>query len=104
MKATIRTSGTQLRLQVGDVVTVDRIETAPGDTVVYDRVLLLEDGEAVTVGQPTVPKAQVSAEVIEHFRGPKVRVFKLRRRKNSRRVRGHRSELSRIRVTEIKGA
>ena len=104
MKATIRTSGTQLRLQVGDVVTVDRVATEPGATVVYDRVLLLEDGEAVTVGQPTVPNAQVSAEVIEHFRGPKVRVFKLRRRKNSRRVRGHRSELSRIRVTEIKGA
>lgn len=102
MKATIKASGTQLRLQVGDVVAVDRVATGPGETIVYGDVLMLENGEEITVGKPTVPDAAVHAEVIEHFRGPKVRVFKLRRRKNSRRVRGHRSNLSRIRITEIK--
>ena len=101
MKATISTSGRQIRLRQGEVLTVDRVKAEPGSQVVYDDVLLVEDGDKVTVGTPKIDGAKVTAEVIEHFRGRKVRVFKMRRRKKYRRTRGHRSELSRIRVSAI---
>ena len=101
VRATIVTSGTQLRVKQGDVLDIDRVRTAPGESLVFDNVLLIEDGEKLTVGSPSVADAKVSAEVLDHHRGKKVRVFKMRRRKNSRRVRGHRSELSKIRITGI---
>lgn len=101
MKATFRTSGTQLRVKQGDLLTVDRVKDEPGATIVFGDVMLIEDGDKIEVGKPYVANAAVKAEVVEHLRGPKVRVFKMRRRKNSARSRGHRSELSRIRITSI---
>lgn len=101
MKATIVASGTQLRVRQGEVLEVDRVKAEPGSSVVYDRVLMIEDGDDVKLGNPGIKDAKVSAEVLEHYRGAKVRVFKMRRRKKYRRTRGHRSELSRIRITGI---
>lgn len=104
MKATISTSGTQLRVKQGDVVVVDRVATELGGKVEFPQVLLLEDEELFAVGTPHVPNASVEAEVVEHFRGKKVRVFKMARRKGYRRTKGHRSELSRLRITNISNA
>ncbi len=101
IKATISTSGTQLRVKGGEELTVDRLAAEPGSSVVYDKVLLVEDDGKVALGTPLLANATVTAEVLGHFRGDKVRVFKMRRRKKYRRLRGHRSELSRIRITSI---
>lgn len=101
MKATICTSGHQLRVSQGDVVVVDRVAAEVGAKLKFPEVLLLEDGDTIAIGKPNVPKAVVEAEVIEHFRSKKIRVFKMERRKKYRRTRGHRSELSRLRITSI---
>jgi large subunit ribosomal protein L21 len=66
-------------------------------------VLLVGDGDKISVGQPNVKGASVSAEIVEHRRGEKLRIFKFKRRREYRRRRGHRDELTRIRVTAIKG-
>ncbi len=99
--ATISTSGTQFRVRQGDVLTVDRIHSEPGSKLKFDKVLMIEQDDNISAGSPHVADAMVEAEVLEHFRGKKIRIIKLRRRKNSRRTRGHRSELSKIRITAI---
>src|SRR5215472_740859 len=101
MFAIIKTGGKQYRVAAQDVVTVGKLAGNPGDTVAFEDVLLV-GGDAVVVGCPTVAGATVAGELVEHQRGPKVIVFKKRRRKNSRRKRGHRQEFSVIRITEIR--
>lgn len=101
IKATIVASGAQKRVKQGDILDVDRVAADPGSQITYEQVLLVEDGEQVTIGTPTVANATVSAEVLGHHRGKKVKVFKMRRRKDYRRTRGHRSDLSKIRITGI---
>ena len=99
--ATISTSGSQFRVREGDVLMVDRVHSEPGSTLKFDKVLMIEQDDSITAGKPHVANATVEAKVIEHFRGKKIRIIKLRRRKNSRRTRGHRSELSKICITAI---
>jgi large subunit ribosomal protein L21 len=110
MFAVIKTGGKQYRVAAQDVIKIDKISGEPGEVVQFAEVLLLggnnagEDGasaDAVSVGAPTVQGASVAAEVIEQGRGPKIIAFKKRRRKNSRRKRGHRQEFTRVRVTDI---
>jgi large subunit ribosomal protein L21 len=100
MFAVIKTGGKQYRVAEKDVITVDKLKGAPGDLVEFGEVLIL-GGDNVMVGTPTVAGASVAGEVVEQTRGAKVIAFKKRRRKNSRRKRGHRQELSVIRITEI---
>ena len=100
MFAVIKTGGKQYRVAEKDVITVDKIKGAPGDLVEFAEVLVV-GGDNVMVGTPTVAGASVAGEVVEQTRGAKVIAFKKRRRKNSRRKRGHRQELSVIRITEI---
>ena len=100
MFAVIKTGGKQYRVAEKDVITIDKIKGAPGDLVEFAEVLIL-GGDNVVVGTPTVAGATVAGEVVEQTRGAKVIAFKKRRRKNSRRKRGHRQELSVIRITEI---
>jgi large subunit ribosomal protein L21 len=100
MFAVIKTGGKQYRVAEKDVITVEKVAGAPGDLVEFAEVLLL-GGDAPVVGTPTVHGATVAGEVVEQTRGGKVIAFKKRRRKNSRRKRGHRQELSVIRITEI---
>jgi large subunit ribosomal protein L21 len=101
MFAIIKTGGKQYRVTTQDVITVGKLAGNPGDVVAFEDVLLV-GGDAVVVGSPTVAGATVAGELVEHRRGPKVIVFKKRRRKNSRRKRGHRQEFSVIRITEIR--
>ena len=100
MFAVIRTGGKQYRVAAEDVIKIEKVAGDPGEIVQFGEVLLV-GGDNVTVGAPTVAGASVAAEVLEQGRGPKVIAFKKRRRKNSRRKRGHRQEFTLLRVTEI---
>ncbi len=100
MFAVIRTGGKQYRVVAEDVLKVDKIQGDPGEIVQLGEVLVV-GGDDTTLGAPTVAGASVAAEVLEQGRGRKVIAFKKRRRKNSRRKRGHRQEFTMIRVTEI---
>jgi len=100
MFAVIRTGGKQYRVAAEDVIKVEKVKGDPGEIVQFGEVLVV-GGDSVTLGAPTIAGASVAAEVLEQGRGPKVISFKKRRRKNSRRKRGHRQEFTLIRVTEI---
>ncbi len=100
MFAVIKTGGKQYRVAAEDVIKIDKIAGNPGEIVQLPEVLLV-GGENVTFGAPTVRGASVAVEVLEQGRGPKIIAFKKRRRKNSRRKRGHRQEFTLLRVTEI---
>jgi large subunit ribosomal protein L21 len=100
MFAVIRTGGKQYRVAAEDVIKVDKVRGDPGEIVQFGEVLVV-GGDNITLGQPTIAGASVAAEVIEQGRGPKIIAFKKRRRKNSRRKRGHRQEFTLLRVTEI---
>ncbi|MEM6454821.1 MAG: 50S ribosomal protein L21 [Acidobacteriota bacterium] len=104
MYAIIETGGKQYRVQQGDVLDVERLPSvdASGDaSIVFDRVLLVGDGDSVRVGTPTVAGATVTADAIGEIRGPKVIVFKKKRRKGYRRKNGHRQNLLRVRIAGI---
>jgi len=100
MFAVIKTGGKQYRVALEDKLQVARVAGNPGDVVEFGEVLVV-GGEQPTLGNPTVAGASVAGEVLEQGRGPKVIAFKKRRRKNSRRKRGHRQEYTLVRITEI---
>jgi len=100
MFAVIKTGGKQYRVIPEDVLRVDRLQAEPGTIVEFADVLVV-GGDQTMLGTPTVTGATVGAEVLDHVRGPKIIAFKKRRRKNSRRKRGHRQEFSLVRITEI---
>jgi large subunit ribosomal protein L21 len=104
MYAVIKTGGKQYRVAKDDVVTIERIAGEAGAKVEFLEVLMVGSGESVKVGTPTVAGAKVTAELVEQGRGDKVIAFKKRRRKNSRRKKGHRQDLSTVRITTITGA
>lgn len=102
MKATIQTQGRQFTVQEGDVLFVNRFkDTASGDSVTLDKVLAVGEGSDMRFGAPTVDGASVTAKILENKRGKKVVVFKKKRRKGYRNKRGHRQELSVIRIESI---
>jgi len=100
MFAVIKTGGRQYRVAPDDVLEIGRIDGQVGTIIQLGEVLLL-GGETPLLGTPTVPGASVAAEVLQQSRGAKVIAFKKRRRKNSRRKRGYRDELTVLRITEI---
>ncbi|PYR80454.1 MAG: 50S ribosomal protein L21 [Acidobacteria bacterium] len=100
--AIIQSGGRQVKVTPGSVVTVDRIDAKQGEEVSIDRVLFLEkDGGEVLAGSPFVANVKVVGIIDGETRGPKIRVFKKKRRKGMRRTKGHRSTLTRIRVKDI---
>ena len=102
MKATIKTQGRQFTVQEGDVLFVNRYpNTNDGDSVTIDTVLAVGEGESMQFGTPNVEGASVQAKILENKRGKKVLVFKKRRRKGYRNRRGHRQELSVIKIESI---
>jgi large subunit ribosomal protein L21 len=100
MFAVIKTGGKQYRVALEDKLQVARVAGNPGDVVEFGEVLVV-GGDTPTLGTPTVSGATVAGEVLDQVRGPKVISFKKRRRKNSRRKRGHRQEYTLVRITEI---
>jgi large subunit ribosomal protein L21 len=100
MFAVFKTGGKQYRVAAEDVLKVDRVKGEPGEIVEFGEVLVV-GGDSVMLGAPTVAGATVAAEVLDQGRGAKIIAFKKRRRKNSRRKRGHRQEFTLLRITEI---
>ena len=102
MFAIIQAAGHQHRVEPGKILDIDRIGMDAGETVTFDQVLLVgRDDGSVAAGNPTVPGATVTAIVDTHARGPKIRVFRHKRRKGMRRTRGHRTDLTRVRISDI---
>jgi large subunit ribosomal protein L21 len=102
MYAIVNINGIQTRVTPDEVLSVARLTGEPGDTLTFDQVLMVSDGEKIAVGQPYLKGASLTAELVEHRRGPKLKIFKFKRRRDYRRRRGYRDELTRIRVSSIK--
>ncbi|TMQ69355.1 MAG: 50S ribosomal protein L21 [Candidatus Eisenbacteria bacterium] len=100
--AIVNINGIQTRVAPDEVLSVARTSGAPGDMLTFDQVLMVADGEKIAIGQPYLKGAVLTAELVEHLRGPKLRIFKFKRRREYRRRRGYRDELTRIRVSAIK--
>ena len=101
MFAIVKTGGKQYRVGPGDQIVVERIAGDVGAEVALDQVLAFSDGETNAVGTPTIANVSVRAKIVQQPRGTKVLVFKKKRRKNYRRKRGHRQELTVLRIEEI---
>ena len=103
MYAVIETGGKQYRVEPGDVIDVELtpVSGKKVQKVKFDRVLLIGDDKDVKIGAPVVAGAEVTGVLVDEVRGPKVRVFKMKRRKGYRRKVGHRQELTSIRIKEI---
>jgi len=103
MYAVFSTGGKQYRASEGDVVRVEKLEADKGSTIELDQVLMVGEGEDVRIGSPVVDGGKVTAEVVDHGRGEKVRIVKFRRRKHSMKQMGHRQYYTDIKITGIEG-
>jgi large subunit ribosomal protein L21 len=103
MFAVIKAQGKQFKVAQGDTLTIDRLAGDKGAKVALGEVLMLVDGGKATVGKPVLSGAKVEAEIVDHSRGDKIKVFKKRRRKNYHRTRGHRQDLTTVKITAITG-
>lgn len=102
MFAIIESGGRQVKVGKGDVVTVDRVDAKPGEEVTLEQVLFLEKANGdMLAGTPFVANAKILAVVDGEERGPKIRIFKKKRRKGMRRTKGFRSTLTKLRITDI---
>ncbi|MCH9692423.1 MAG: 50S ribosomal protein L21 [Gammaproteobacteria bacterium] len=101
MYAVIESGGKQHRVTEGEVLRLEKIEIATGETVDFDQVLMLVDGESINIGAPLVEGAKVTAEVLHHGRGEKVKIIKFRRRKHSLKRQGHRQWYTEVKITGI---
>jgi large subunit ribosomal protein L21 len=102
MYAVLETGSKQYRVAAGDTLDIERLDIAVGQPHTFDRVLLVSNEGKIAVGSPTVANATIVADVIEHLRGPKTVAFKMKRRKGYHKTIGHRQELTRIKINEIK--
>ena len=102
MYAIVEIAGQQFKVEKGNKFFVHRLENEEGSEVTFDKVLLLDDNNKVTVGAPVVEKAQVSAKVLRHCKGDKVLVFKKKSRKGYQTLNGHRQYLTEIEIQDIK--
>ena len=103
MFAVIRTGGKQYKVAKDDTIKVEKLNAKAGDKVTLDEVLFV-GGDKATLGSPLVKGASVEAEVLEQKKGPKITIFKKKRRQNYRRKKGHRQDLTMIQITNIKAA
>lgn len=102
MYAVIMTGGKQYRVNEGDTIEVERLPAEPGSEIEIDRVLLVGAQDKIRLGKPVVTGARVTCKIVENGRGPKVIAFRKRRRKNSKKIRGHRQEFTRLVISGIK--
>ena len=101
MYALVKTGGKQYRVAKDDTILVERIAAEEGEQVILDNVVMLGDGDKVTIGTPVVDGAGVSATVMRQTRGPKIIIFRRKRRKNHRRTQGHRQDLTLLKIVDI---
>lgn len=100
MYAIIQTGGKQYKAEVGDIISVEKLDAEVGTEVSFD-VLMTSDGENVTVGKPFVEGVKATAKVVEHGKGKKVIVFKYKPKKNIRKKNGHRQPYTKVEITAI---
>ena len=103
MFAVIETGGRQYKVAQNDVIKVEKLEGSAGAKVTLANVLLVSDGSSTTVGTPTVAGASVTAEIVAQDRSDKVIIFKKKRRQNYRRKKGHRQDVTVLKITAISG-
>ena len=103
MFAVIESGGKQHRVEEGEILRLEKLAAGPGETVTFDRVLLIAQGDDIKVGKPFVDGGEVTAEVVGEGRGEKITVIKFKRRKNYHRKQGHRQSYTKVRVTGISG-
>jgi len=101
MYAVIKTGGKQYRVSEGDVLRVEKLEVAEGESFDFDQVLMVGEGADVKIGTPMLDGSKVSAKVTAHGRGKKVRIIKFRRRKHHRKQMGHRQAFTEVEITGI---
>lgn len=104
MFAVFVSGGKQHRVSEGEVLELERLAANPGEEVMFDRVLLVAEGDQVDVGRPYLEGVQVRAKVLAHLRGKKIRVIKFKRRKNYMRRQGHRQWRTQVRITGLRAA
>ncbi|MCG8669555.1 MAG: 50S ribosomal protein L21 [Pseudomonadales bacterium] len=101
MYAVFKSGGKQHRVEEGDVIKLEKLEVATGDAIEFDQVLMVANGDDVKVGAPLVEGGKVTAEVVAHGRGDKIRIIKFRRRKHSMKRQGHRQWYTQVKITGI---
>lgn len=104
MYAVIKSGGKQHRVKTGQSIKLETLAVAEGQTFSFEEVLLVSDGEKVTVGAPYIVGAKVMAEVVGHGRGPKITIIKFKRRQGYRRKQGHRQGFTEVKITSIVAA
>jgi len=102
MYAVIEAGGKQHRVVEGETLSIEKIEVPTGEKIDFDKVLMVANGDTISVGAPYVSGSKVTAEVVAHGRGEKVSIIKFRRRKHYRRQAGHRQWFTEIKITSIK--
>ena len=103
MYAVIQTGGKQYRVQQGDVIYVEKINAQADETVTFEKVLLVGEGESVKVGTPAVEGAKVEGKVLAQVKGQKIIVYKYKAKKNERKKQGHRQPYTKVEITAING-
>ena len=103
MYAIIVTGGKQYKVSEGDTLFIEKLEAEEGSVVTFDQVLMVGEGEDVKVGVPTVEGAAVEAKVVKNGKAKKIYVFKMKRKKNYRRKKGHRQPYTKVEITKING-
>lgn len=101
MYAVIKSGGKQHRVSPGEVLTVEKLAGSPGEQVVFDQVLMVVDDADIRIGVPIVAGAKVVGEILAQKKGAKINVFKMKRRKGSKKKTGHRQQLTSMKVKEI---
>ena len=101
MYALVKTGGKQYRVSKDDTILVERIAAEEGAEVILNDIVMLGDGNKVTIGTPKVDGAAISATVLRQTRGPKIIIFRRKRRKNHRRTQGHRQDLTLLKINDI---
>ena len=101
MYAVIKTGGKQYRIKVGETLKVEQLEVESGSELIIDQVLMVADGDKISLGTPLVNGAKVSAKVLGQGRHDKIRIFKMRRRKHYQKHQGHRQNYTEIQITGI---
>ena len=103
MYAVIKTGGKQYRVTAGEKLKVEKLDGDVGSKVVIDKVMMLADGDNVTIGSPLISGAAVNATIVSHGRGDKVKIFKFNRRKHYRKSQGHRQSYTEIQIEDLNG-
>jgi len=101
MYAVIKTGGKQYRVSEGETIKLEKLAVNEGDTIDFDQVLMVTDGDVVTLGAPLVESARVSAEVVSHGRHKKIRILKFKRRKHHMKRMGHRQDYTEVKIIKI---